>query len=350
MNTITLISQEKNIPVSALCYAVAIPRATYYRHERDAESSVTFSYKPPKNALSREEKQQVLDLLHSERFIDKTPYEAFNTLIDNGEYYCSTRTMYRVLEEKGETQDRRKQRHHRDAIKPELMATKPNQVWSWDITKLRSTQKWTYFYLYVILDIYSRYVIGWLIADGESKDLARQLIHKTALKQGIQRNQLTLHSDNGPSMKSHTVSQLLDNLGITKTHNRPYTSDDNPFSESQFKTLKYCPDFPGEFITIKDSEKFCQTFFSWYNKSHYHSGIAWLTPETVHYEQAADILEKQHRTMLKAYAKNPIRFNHKLPKLKQLASAVYINPPKTVQINLKELENNNRQKNEMLAE
>lgn len=349
MNIITSVSQEKHIPVDALCKALGMPRATYYRHQAETGPTNVSRSKAPQNALSGEEKQRVLDLLHSERFIDKTPYEVFNTLIDNGEYYCSTRTMYRVLEEQGETQDRRQQRNHRDAVKPELIATRPNEVWSWDITKLRSDRKWNYFYLYVILDIFSRYVVGWLIADCESKDLARQLIHKTALKQGIQRHQLTLHSDNGPSMTSHTVSQLLDNLSITKTHNRPYTSDDNPFSESQFKTLKYCPDFPGEFPDINAAEAFSQKFFLWYNRDHYHSGIAWLTPESVHYGHAVGILEKRYQAMLQAYFKNPIRFNHKLPKQKQLAPAVYINPPQTVKINLGNLENNYGQGKNILA-
>lgn len=349
MNTITLVNQESNIAVDALCKALEMPRATYYRHQYPGEQKTASCRKPPKNALSKDEKQQVLDMLHSERFVDKTPYEAFNALIDDGEYYCSARTMYRVLEEQGETLSRRPQRNHRDAVKPELIAIKPNEVWSWDITKLRSDRKWTYYYLYVILDIYSRYVVGWMIADCESKDLARQLIQKTALKQGIQRHQLTLHSDNGPSMTSHTVSQLLDNLGITKTHNRPYTSDDNPFSESQFKTLKYCPDFPGQFTDINSAEKFSQKFFSWYNKEHYHSGIAWLTPESVHYGHAANVLEKRHKTMLKAYLKNPIRFNNKLPQLKKLSPAVYINPPQTVQINLGNLENNYGQQKNILA-
>jgi putative transposase len=350
MNTIALISQEKVIPVDALCYALNISRASYYRHLHDEMTpSIPSSPKPPKNALSDEEKQHVLNILHSEPYVDKTPYEAFNSLIDKGEYYCSPRTMYRVLEAQGETQDRRQQRKHRDAVKPELIATGPNQVWSWDITKLRSTKKWVYFYLYVILDIYSRHVVGWLIADCESKELAKQLIQKSALKQGIQPQQLTLHSDNGPSMKSHTVSQLLDHLGITKTHNRPYTSDDNPFSESQFKTLKYCPDFPGEFENIDIAEKFCQKFFRWYNHEHYHSSIAWLTPASVHYGHGADILERRYRAMLQAYYKNPIRFNNKIPTLKELDSAVYINPPQTIKINSNNLENKSGQKEMRLA-
>lgn len=289
------------------------------------------------------EKQQVLDVLHGERFVDKTPYEAYNALIDEGTYYCSTRTMYRMLEERGETTARRKQRNHRDAVKPELIATKQNEVWSWDITKLKSHKKWVYFHLYVILDIYSRYVVGWLIADCESKELAKQLIKETAAKQGIQPNQLTVHSDNGPSMKSHTLCELFDNLGITKTHNRPYTSDDNPFSESQFKTLKYCPVFPGEFSDIDSAEIFLQKFFVWYNNEHYHSGISWLTPATVHCGDASKVLEKRHKTLLVAFFENPLRFNNKKPKLKELASAVYINPPQTIKINSDNLENNSRQ-------
>jgi len=257
--------------------------------------------------------------------------------------------MYRILEKHGETQERRAQRNHRDAIKPELIATCPNEVWSWDITKLRSYQKWVYFYLYVVIDIYSRYVVGWMIADHESKELAKELIEKTALKHGIQPAQLTLHSDNGPSMTSQTISQLLDNLGITKTHNRPYTSNDNPFSESQFKTMKYCPDFPGQFVNIRDAEKFCQKFFPWYNGDHYHSGIAWLTPQDVHYGNGNDILEKRHQAMLQAYLKNPSRFNNKEPKIKKLEPAVYINPPQSVKIDLKNLEENYRQEKIILA-
>jgi len=282
--------------------------------------------------LSDDEKQTVLDLLHSERFVDKTPYEMYYTLLDEGEYYCSPRTMYRLLEFRDENKDRRNQRTHRDAIKPELIAVKPNEVWSWDITKLLSMQRLVYYYLYVILDIFSRYVVGWMIADAESKELARKLIHETALKQGIQRNQLTLHADNGGSMTSHTVAQLLAHLGILKTHSRPYTSNDNPFSESQFKTLKYCPEFPGRFDSLQDAEIFCKQFFNWYNKKHYHSGIAWLTPESVHYGQTEKILEQRYKTLLDAYNKDPMRFNCKPPKRCQLNEAVYINPPQMISI------------------
>lgn len=350
MNTITNAHQGSGIPVDALCAALELPRSTYYRHQHHIDNPrKDSSRKSPKNALTDSEKLMILDLLHGERFMDKTPYEAFNALIDEGEYYCSTRTMYRVLERQGETIDRRGQRNHRDAIKPELIATKPNEVWSWDITKLKSDKKWTYFYLYVILDIYSRYVVGWMIADSESKELARLLIQRTALKQEIQPEQLTLHSDNGPSMTSHTVAQLLEHLGVTKTHNRPYTSNDNPFSESQLKTLKYCPEFPGRFDNMDTAEKFSQEFFGWYNNKHYHSGIEWLTPESVHYGRANEVLNKRYETLLKAYSKNPVRFNNKPPKLRQLSPAVYINPPKVGQIHSENCKNNSGQKEDILA-
>lgn len=333
MQTITQMNHESQISVEALCDALLVPRATYYRHEGEKTATTAEKKRPqPKNSLSEEEKQQVLDLLHSERFIDKTPYDAFNAMLDEGEYHCSPRTMYRLLAAQGENKERRQQRCHRDAVKPELIANKPNEVWSWDITKLRTTQKWVYLYLYVIIDIFSRYVVGWMIADRECKELARRLIQESALKQGIQPNQLTIHSDNGPSMKSHTVAQLLDHLGIAKTHNRPYVSDDNPFSESQFKTLKYCPEFPGKFDGLKAGETFSRKFFNWYNKEHYHSGIAWLTPESVHYGHAEQILEKRYHALLQVYLKNPTRFNNKPPKKKELPKAVYINPPKIVEI------------------
>jgi len=331
MNTITQTSQEKKIAVDPLCHALAIPRATYYRHLQQDDPAIP-PVNSPQNALSDEERQHVLDLLHSECFADKTPYEVFYTLMDEGKYYCSPRTMYRLLDAQGESKDRRLQRNHRNAVKPELIATRPNQVWSWDITKLLGPQKWIYYHLYVLLDIFSRYVVGWLIADRESKALACRLIQHSAVKQGIQPDQLTLHADNGPSMKSQPVTQLLDNLGIIKTHSRPYTSDDNPFSESQFKTMKYRPDFPVRFLSLMDAESFCRSFFAWYNQEHYHSGIAWLMPESVHYGHAEAILEKRHAVLMQAYLSNPGRFNNKQPQLQELPPAVYINPPQTVKI------------------
>ena len=334
MNIMSQTGQDKIIPIDMLCSAMHISRATYYRqvgnnnHAQDElKSSST-----PVNALNDKEKQYVLDLLHSDHFVDKTPYDVYYELIDKGEYYCSPRTMYRILAEQGEAAERRIQRNHRDAVKPELIASSPNEVWSWDISKLLGPTKWVYYHLYVIMDIYSRYVVGWLIADCESQDLARKLIQETALKQGIQPNQLTIHADNGPSMTSHTVAQLLDHLGVAKTHNRPYTSNDNPFSESHFKTLKYRPEFPVRCQSLQHAEAFCQQFFPWYNKEHYHSGIAWLTPETVHYQQEQVILEQRHAVLIKAFLAHPERFNYQQPQLKKLPESVYINPPQRVKI------------------
>jgi putative transposase len=334
MDLITQEGRKNAIPVDMLCSEMNIPRATYYRHldNNKCAHNQSFLGTSPANALTEQEKQVVLDLLHSERFVDKTPYDVYYELIDKGQYYCSPRTMYRILADHGETSDRRIQRNHRDAVKPELIATRPNEIWSWDITKLLGPTKWVYYHLYVIMDIYSRYVVGWLIADCESQDLARKLIQESALKQSIQPNQLTLHSDNGPSMKSHTVGQLLEHLGVTKTHNRPYTSNDNPFSESQFKTLKYRPEFPVRFQSLHHSEAFCQQFFPWYNKEHYHSGIAWLTPESAHYQRDKAILEQRHAVLTQAFLAHPERFNHKQPQLKILPESVYINPPQSTEI------------------
>jgi transposase InsO family protein len=326
MNYIKQISDEKGVALTALCDSLQISRATLYRENKTEHSSALCTRKPH-NALSEEQKQKILDLLHEERFIDATPYDVYYTLLDEGQYIASIRTMYRTLLEVGESQDRRNQLNHKDAVKPELIATAPNQVWSWDITKLLSCNRFVYYHLYVILDIYSRYVVGWMIADRECQNLAKELIQSTILGQGIQPGQLTIHSDNGPSMTSHTVSQLLEKIGVLKTHNRPYNSNDNPFSESQFKTLKYYPQFPERFETIKYAEQFCQKFFEWYNNVHYHSGILFLRPASVHYEQANDILKYRHQVLLHAYEENPFRFNHKMPRLKKL-KPVYINPPK----------------------
>ncbi len=327
MASIAASKQAQGVPVSLLCQALALSRASYYRRNSTGSHKQPEHQVSPRNALSDEDRKTILDLLHSERFVDSTPYQAYYTLLDEGHYYGSIRTFYRLLAEEGETQERRNLRKHRDAVKPELMATAPNQVWSWDIAKLRSAHRLTYYHLYVIIDIFSRHVVGWMIADRECQLLARELIHKSLLRQGIQPNQLTIHSDNGPSMTSHTVAELLEHLGVLKTHNRPYTSNDNPFSESQFKTLKYCPQFPIQFDSLEESEAFCKEFFKWYNELHYHSGILWLTPHTVHYGQAEEVLNKRHQTLLNAFREMPVRFNNKMPLRKEL-KPVFINPPK----------------------
>ena len=229
---------------------------------------------------------QVRETLNSERFMDKAPRQVYAALLDEGQYLCHWRTMYRVLSAHDEVCERRRVRRHPLYKKPELLATAPNQVWSWDITYLRGPPKWEHYPLYTVLDIYSRYVVGWMIAEVESSDLARQLIAATALKQDIQPDQLILHADNGAPMRGKPLSQLLIDLGITKSHNRPHTSDDNPFSEAHFKTMKYRPDYPDRFTSLTEAQVWARCFFDWYNEQHYHSGLNLFTPASVHYSQA----------------------------------------------------------------
>lgn len=308
------------------CEALNVPKASFYR-ALQANSKPGKKRLPPLS-LSQVEEQEILDILHSERFQDKAPYEIYANLLDEGKYICSIRSMYRVLEKHKEIKERRKHVSRKAYKKPELLATAPNQVWSWDITKLKGPAKWSYFYLYVILDIFSRYVVGWMVADRESSSLAKQLIQESCEKQGIVEEQLTLHADRGPSMKSKTIAQLLADLGITKTHNRPYTSNDNPYSESQFKTLKYHPIFPDCFGSLQDARAFCQIFFTWYNIEHIHTGISLLTPEQVHYGMDKEIIERRNRVLEEAFYNNPKRFKNHKPTHPEPPKAVWINKPK----------------------
>ena len=259
------------------CEALGVARSTLYRRRQSATSKPKRRPRPHR-ALDETEREEVLGALHCERFVDKAPAQVWATLLDEGTYLCSIRTMYRILEEHGEVRERRNQRRHPNYTKPELLAEAPNQVWSWDITKLRGPVKWTYYYLYVILDIFSRYVVGWMLAHRESAALAQRLIAESCRKQDIEPDQLTVHADRGSSMRSKSVAFLLADLGVTKTHSRPYVSNDNPYSESQFKTLKYCPQFPSRFGSIQDSRLFCCGFFDYYNFYHKHSGIGLMTP------------------------------------------------------------------------
>ena len=310
---------------SAACRALSVPRASWYRSLQPVTLAAT---RPtPARALPWAERRTVLDHLHSERFRDKSPAEAFATLLDEGVYLCSVSSMYRILAASGEVQERRDQLRHPAYQKPELLATAPNQVWSWDITKLLGPAKWTYFYLYVLLDIFSRYVVGWMVADGESAQLAKRLIAGTCDKQGIVAGQLTLHADRGTSMTSKPVAFMLADLGVTKTHSRPHVSDDNPYSESQFKTLKYRPEFPDRFGSIQDARAFCQQFFGWYNREHHHSGIALLTPEMLHYGRAKEVIQLRQEVLRRAYARNPERFVRDCPKPQPPPTAAWINPP-----------------------
>jgi putative transposase len=281
----------------------------------------------PARALAPTERQAVLDVLHSERFCDRSPVEVHATLLEEGQYLCAPRTMYRILASNDEVRERRDQLRHPSYTKPELLATRPNQVWSWDITKLKGPVKWIYFYLYTVLDIFSRYVVGWLLAQQENATLAQRLIAETCAKQDIEPGQLTIHADRGVPMTSKTVAQLLADLGVDKTHSRPRVSDDNPFSESQFKTLKYWPGFPDRFGSPEHAREVSRVFINWYNHEHHHSGICFLTPAVVHYGRAELVLAERHQVQLAGYREHPERFVNGTPRLQRLPEAVWINPP-----------------------
>lgn len=310
------------------CEALSVSRATFYRQTNPHPPTPVLNRPDPPLALSQDERQKVIDELQSERFQDMAPLEVYSTLLDDGQYLCSPRTMYRILsDEHNGVKERRRHVQRPHYSKPELLATAPNQVWSWDITKLKGPAKWTYFYLYVIMDIYSRYVVGWMVAHREQDALAKRLIEQSCLKQDIQPGQLTVHADRGSSMKSKVVAQLMADLGVTKTHSRPHVSNDNPYSEAQFKTLKYCPSFPGSFGCIQDSRSFCQDFFHWYNEEHHHGGIAMLTPHQFHYGLADIITRQRAAVLLAAFERNPKRFKYKIPVPDTPPEAAWINPP-----------------------
>ncbi len=324
MSAVESLMKEQHI--AHLCSALALPRASFYRWRNPGISQEQSRPTSPL-ALSQAEREKVLDIFHTERFVDQAPREVYASLLDEGTYLCSVSTMYRILADNGEIKERRNQLRHPHYKKPELLATAPNQVWSWDITKLKGPEKWTYFYLYVIMDIFSRYVVGWMVAGREQSALAKKLIAQTCEKQAIQPGQLLIHADRGSSMTSKPVAFLLADLGVTKSHSRPHVSDDNPYSESQFKTLKYRPDFPERFGSIFDSRAFCLDFFRWYNTEHYHSGIGFLTPEDVHYGRAEQIIKERENVLRRAFDLNPNRFKGKMPKPMQLPKAAWINKP-----------------------
>jgi putative transposase len=319
------VSLAHKINVSAACSALNVPRCGFYRWKEPKENKP--SRRHPPLALSYEERNEVLDILHDDRFVDKAPQEIYAALLDEEKYICSARTMYRILERQGELKERRNQLTRPHYTKPELLAQAPNEVWSWDITKLKGPQKWTYYYLYVILDIYSRYVTGWMVAQRELAVLAKKLIEESMKKQGVEPGQLTIHADRGSSMTSKPVAFLMADLGVTKSHSRPSVSNDNPYSESQFKTMKYRPEFPDRFGSIEDARSFCQIFFPWYNTEHYHSGLGLMTPENVHYGRAAGIIEDRQNTLSAAYDRHPERFKYRMPKPLAVPDAVWINKP-----------------------
>lgn len=315
----------QHVGVKRACEALDVPRSSLYDARQPQHPP---SPRPPsERALSQEERGTVRDVLNSERFVDSAPRQVYATLLDEGVYLCSWRTMYRILGEYQAVRERRNQLTHPAYAKPELLATGPNQLWSWDITKLLGPAKWTYFYLYVILDVFSRYVVGWMIAEREAASLAETLIAETCAKQGIQRDQLTLHADRGSSMRSKPVALLLSDLGVTKTHTRPYTSNDNPYSEAQFKTLKYRPDFPDRFGSVVDARGWAQPFFQWYNHDHYHTGLNLMTPAMVHYGLAETVRARRIQVLHAAYATHPERFVQGVPVVPDLPREVWINKP-----------------------
>jgi len=321
-------SLAHEVGVSAACSALDVSRCGFYRWRSPVKEKAARP-KPPL-ALSSSERSEVLDLLHGNRFVDTAPQAIYATLLDEERYLCSIRTMYRILETEGELKERRNQLVRPQYVKPELLAQAPNEVWSWDITKLKGPVKWTYYYLYVILDIFSRYVVGWMVAQRELAILARKLIEETMKKQLIQPGQLLIHADRGSSMTSKSVAFLMADLGVTKSHSRPSVSNDNPYSESQFKTMKYRPEFPERFGSIEHARAFSQTFFPWYNKEHYHSGLGLMTPEDVHYGRAPHIIKARQEVLLGAYERHPERFKGRIPKPDPLPAEVWINKPSPV--------------------
>jgi putative transposase len=320
------------IGTRSACKALGRSRATYYRRhrQRPAPPRPSRERAPQPRALSSAERSAVLGVLHDERFVDQAPASIYANLLDEGRYVCSVPTMYRLLRTEGEVRERRRQATHPAMAKPELLATEPNEIWSWDITKLLGPVKWTYFYLYVVIDIFSRYVPGWLLAPRETAVLAERLLAESIRKQGIAANQLTIHSDRGTSMASKSVALLLADLGVTKSHSRPHCSNDNPYSESQFKTLKYRPEFPGRFGSIEDGRAFCQRFFHWYNHEHRHSGLGFHTPADVHFGRAAGVQLERARVLQAAYAAHPERFVRQLPVPSPLPGPAWINKPPQV--------------------
>jgi putative transposase len=311
------------------CRALGASPATIYRRRRPPPPRPARERSVPQRTLSDAEREAVLQELRSERFVDASPAQVWATLLDEGRYLCSERTMYRLLAEQGEVRERRDQLTHPSYARPELLAERPNELWSWDITKLLGPEKWSYFYLYVILDVFSRYVVGWTLQHRESAAVAEQMIAQAAEQQGIERNQLTIHADRGSPMRSKPVAFLLADLGITKTHSRPYTSTDNPYSEAHFKTLKYRPGFPDRFGSILEARSFCRDFFAWYNHEHRHSGIALMPPAVVHSGRAGELYAERARVLAAAHAAHPERFVRGLPQPPAPPAAAWINPPKT---------------------
>ena len=318
------------VPARRALRALGGSSATWYRRRAPRLPGALRRRAVPPLALLASERQNIVATLTSARFADVTPYTAYARLLDeDGTYLASVRTFYRVLAAEGLVQERRNQLVHPAHLKPELVATGPNQVWSWDITRLRSTMKWQFFYLYVLIDIFSRYVVGWLVAGAENAGRARALIEETCEKYGIARDTLTLHSDRGSPMRAKTTAELFVDLGVAASFSRPRVSNDNPFSEAQFKTLKYRPEFPGRFAGIAHARTHLRQFFAWYNEEHRHSGIGFMTPASVHFGRASAVDAQRRRVLQAAYAAHPERFKGRVPTPPALPEIVGINLPKT---------------------
>ncbi len=313
------------LSTAALCRALQVPRSAVYRRRRPVKTPAPRPASP--RALTATEQATVRDTLNSARFQDQAPRQVYATLLDEGTYLCSWSTMYRILRRHDEVRERRNQLRHPAYVKPELLATAPRQLWSWDITKLKGPQPWTYYYLYVIMDVFSRYVVGWMVMEREAASLAEAWIAETCVKEGIVPGHLTLHADRGSSMSSKTVAQLLVDLGVTKTHSRPHVSNDNPYSEAQFKTLKYRPDYPRAFGSLQDARAWTRQFVAWYNEHHHHSGLGLLPPAVVHYGVAEAVRSKRKEVLLAAQTAHPERFVRGVPRVPDVPTAVWINPP-----------------------
>ena len=326
MNAVT--TYRAQVGVRPVCEALAVARSSYYRHLQPKASLV--KRLRPGRALTDSEQERVLETMNSEEFCDRAPRQIWATLLDRGAYLAHWRTMYRILSENNQVKERRRQIRHVVYEKPELLATGPNELWSWDITRLRGPQKWTYFYLYVIMDVFSRFVVGWMIANKENARLAKELIEVTCRRQGVEKDELTIHADRGSPMTSKTVAQLLVDLGIEKSHSRPHVSNDNPYSEAQFKTMKYRPDFPKRFGSIMDARVWAREFFTWYNEEHHHSGLGLMPPRAIHYGEGEALRRQRAQVLAIAYAAHPERFVRGKPMLPSLPEAVWINKPKEV--------------------
>ena len=317
----------RQVGVAPACRALGVSRATYYRRTRPGTGQQQPRRRTPARALGPREREAVREVLYAPRFIDCSPGEIVATLLDEKKYLCSERTMYRVLAQEGASRERRNQLRHPPYTKPELVATAPDEVWTWDITKLLGPKKWIYYYLYVIMDLFSRYVVGWMVADKENGSLASRLIEESCSKHFVRPEILTLHSDRGSPMTAKCTAQLLADLGVTQSLSRPRVCDDNPFSEAQFKTVKYHPGFPGRFASQPAAIDYCRSFFPWYNQQHRHAGIAMLTPADVYFGRAPMILARRQQVLDQAYEAHPERFPRGRPRAPALPEAVYINPP-----------------------